>query len=123
MGKTVTDRAAPAASRAVARNLVSAAARSPTREQLLASTAVRLALQASVLAGIACAATVPASANPTGGTVVQGSATINQANPDNTVVTQTTDRAAINWQGFSIGAGQTTQFIQPSTSSTALNRV
>src|SRR5690348_17088933 len=123
MGKTVTDRAAPAASRAVARNIAPAAKRPSTREQLLASTAVRLALQASVLAGLAVAATVPASANPTGGAVVQGSATINQSNPNNTVITQTTDRAAINWQSFSIGANQTTQFIQPSTSSTALNRV
>jgi filamentous hemagglutinin family protein len=123
MGKTVTDRTAPAASRGVTRNVASVAARRRTREQLLASTAIRLALQASVLAGLTYAATVPASANPTGGTVVGGAATINQSNPNNTVITQTTDRAAINWQSFSIGTGQTTQFIQPSTSSTALNRV
>src|SRR6185437_8457805 len=127
MGKTVTDRTAPAASRAVARNVAPVVTRPPTRtrtrEQLLASTAIRLALQASVLAGLTYAATVPASANPTGGTVVGGAATINQSNPNNTVITQTTDRAAINWQSFSIGTGQTTQFIQPSTSSTALNRV
>ena len=127
MGKTVTDRTAPPASRGVQRNVAPVATRPPTRtrtrEQLLASTAIRLALQASVLAGLTYAATVPASANPTGGTVVGGAATINQSNPNNTVITQTTDRAAINWQSFSIGTGQTTQFIQPSTSSTALNRV
>src|SRR6185437_10806160 len=100
MGKTVTDRTAPAASRAVARNVAPVVTRPPTRTRT----------REQLLAGLTYAATVPASANPTGGTVVGGAATINQSNPNNTVITQTTDRAAINWQSFSIGTGQTTQF-------------
>jgi len=61
-------------------------------------------------------------ANPQGGTVVAGSASI--ASSGNTVnVTQSTDRAMVNWNSFSIVAGEVTNFIQPSSSSAILNRV
>ena len=74
--------------------------------------------------GLALAGTTgTAQANPTGGQVVGGAATISQPNASTVNVTQTTDRAAINWQSFSIDKGQTTQFVQPSASSVALNRV
>ncbi|MBC7377836.1 MAG: filamentous hemagglutinin N-terminal domain-containing protein, partial [Burkholderiaceae bacterium] len=33
------------------------------------------------------------------------------------------NHSAINWQSFSIGAGNTTQFVQPSANSTSINRV
>ncbi len=36
---------------------------------------------------------------------------------------QTTPTAIINWQTFSIGAGETTTFLQPSAASAVLNRV
>ena len=38
-------------------------------------------------------------------------------------ITQGTDRAIINWGDFSIGNGQTVQFIQPGSNSLAVNRV
>ena len=38
-------------------------------------------------------------------------------------VTQSTDKAIINWQTFNIGTGETTQFVQPNSSSVTLNRV
>ena len=60
-------------------------------------------------------------ANPVGGSVVAGSANI--VNTDTTTTITTSDRAVINWAGFSIKAGETTQFIQPSSSSAVLNRV
>ncbi|HKV54063.1 MAG TPA: filamentous hemagglutinin N-terminal domain-containing protein, partial [Candidatus Binataceae bacterium] len=41
----------------------------------------------------------------------------------NTLVTQGTDRAAINWLGFDIAADESVRFAQPSASSIALNRV
>jgi filamentous hemagglutinin family protein len=61
---------------------------------------------------------------PTGGTVINGSATIN-SNAANTAMTinQTSQGAIINWNGFSIGTGDSVQFIQPNTSAVALNRV
>ncbi len=61
-------------------------------------------------------------ANPTGGEVTAGQAEITQQGATLNV-TQGTSRAVINWQGFSINAGETTQFIQPSSDSAVLNRV
>ena len=63
-----------------------------------------------------------AFADPGGGTVVVGSASIQQAGSTRTIQ-QFTDRAVINWQDFSIQQGETTRFIQPSSSSAVLNRV
>jgi len=67
----------------------------------------------------------PASveANPLGGTVVGGSATISQPAPNNVTVNQQSNRAIINWQSFSIGASESVRFQQPSSSSVVLNRV
>ncbi|HSG73470.1 MAG TPA: filamentous hemagglutinin N-terminal domain-containing protein, partial [Planctomycetaceae bacterium] len=63
-----------------------------------------------------------ALANPIDGTVVQGSATVSQQG--NTVtVNQSTPKAVINWQGFSIAAGEKTVFNMPNSSSAVLNRV
>jgi len=61
-------------------------------------------------------------ANPTGGTVTSGSATI-QSSGTTLSINQTTQRAIIEWQGFSIGAGETTKFLQPSLDAVTLNRV
>jgi filamentous hemagglutinin family protein len=62
-------------------------------------------------------------ANPQGGNVVAGSATISQESATKLNITQTTDKAIINWQKFDIEANEHTQFIQPSSSSITLNRV
>lgn len=64
----------------------------------------------------------PAWANPTGGTVTSGAATI-AASGSTMTVTQKTDKTVINWQSFSIGAGEKVRFLQPGASSIALNRV
>ncbi|MCP4980764.1 MAG: filamentous hemagglutinin N-terminal domain-containing protein, partial [Gammaproteobacteria bacterium] len=63
-----------------------------------------------------------ALANPDGPQVVSGSATFSQPNA-NTLNVTNSHNAIINWQGFNIGAGQTTNFIQPSRNSAVLNRV
>jgi len=59
---------------------------------------------------------------PTGGAVSAGGATISTSG-NTTTIGQTTQSAAINWQAFSIGAGEAVRFVQPSSSSVALNRV
>jgi filamentous hemagglutinin family protein len=66
--------------------------------------------------------TVAPNTLPTGGRVSAGSAAISQSGTA-MQVTQTTDRAAINWQGFSVGAGASVNFQQPSAASWTLNRV
>jgi filamentous hemagglutinin family protein len=59
---------------------------------------------------------------PTGGQVVQGAVQFNtQAQQLN--ITQSTDRAAVNWQSFDIGSQAKVQVQQPSAQSVLLNRV
>lgn len=64
-----------------------------------------------------------AQALPAGGQVAAGSGTITQTAANALLVRQATDRLAINWQSFNIGAGNSVRFEQPSASSIALNRV
>ncbi|QEL66371.1 hypothetical protein OTERR_28950 [Oryzomicrobium terrae] len=68
------------------------------------------------------AGALAANALPTGAQVVAGQAGIAQSGNQMTV-TQGSDKAIINWQSFNIGANAAVQFIQPSTSAVALNRV
>ncbi|MGC1388227.1 MAG: filamentous hemagglutinin N-terminal domain-containing protein, partial [Steroidobacteraceae bacterium] len=52
-----------------------------------------------------------------------GSAHIASPNSATVVVTQSSNRAIINWSDFSINPGELTKFIQPSAASAILNRV
>ena len=64
-----------------------------------------------------------AYANPTGGNVVAGSATIENGAPGTLNVFQQSNRAIIDWRSFSIASGETVNFLQPSANSVTLNRV
>ena len=63
-----------------------------------------------------------AFANPQGGEVMQGSAGISSSG-NTCTVQQNSDKAILNWQNFSISEGELTKFIQPNSTSAALNRV
>jgi filamentous hemagglutinin family protein len=65
---------------------------------------------------------LPALALPEGATVVNGQVVMSQPSANNLQI-QASNGAIINWQKFSIGVGQTTQFVQPSAASAVLNRV
>lgn len=65
---------------------------------------------------------IAAHAAPAGGAVAAGGATIATTGTV-TTITQTTSRTAINWQSFGIAAGESVNFVQPGSSSVALNRV
>jgi filamentous hemagglutinin family protein len=60
-------------------------------------------------------------ANPTGMTVVSGSATAQQSGSQLNVTTSSS--ALLNWSSFNIQQGETTTFIQPSASSVVLNEI
>ncbi len=65
-------------------------------------------------------------AAPAGGQVVSGSATISQSGTTGagtTTITQSTDRASITWQSFNVGSAETVNFVQPSATSLAVNRI
>jgi filamentous hemagglutinin family protein len=61
-------------------------------------------------------------ASPTGGAVTTGSATISQSGSV-TTINQSTNKASINWNSFSIAPTETVNFVQPSAQSVTLNRV
>ncbi|WP_211242860.1 two-partner secretion domain-containing protein [Sinimarinibacterium sp. CAU 1509] len=61
-------------------------------------------------------------ANPIGGDVVGGAATIDQQG-NTTRIDQTSNSAILNWQSFSIGSDEYVYFNQPSASAAILNRV
>jgi len=80
----------------------------------------RTALLAMLLS---TSAFVPLSyANPEGGQVVGGSATISESGKK-LDVHQHTERTVIDWRSFNIDVDEHTEFHQPSSTATALNRV
>ncbi len=79
----------------------------------------------SLVTSLICAAfTSSTMANPLGGVVTSGNAAIATAGPLLTI-SQTTDRAIINWSSFNISAGETThfQFNSGGANPAVLNRV
>ncbi len=65
----------------------------------------------------------PALALPQGAVVVSGKATVTKPTSTTQVVTQSTDKAIIDWTSFSIAAGEKVRFDQPTSSAVILNRV
>lgn len=59
---------------------------------------------------------------PTGGAIVEGAGSISSSGATMTIQ-QTTDRMTATWQNFSVGQGNTVNFVQPSANAVALNRV
>lgn len=64
-----------------------------------------------------------AGANPKGGVLVEGSATITQTSATRLDINQSSDLAVWDWQSFSIANDEHTHFQQPSSGSISLNRV
>ncbi len=61
-------------------------------------------------------------ANPNGEVVRLGSATFERTG-NTLTITQSSQKAIIHWQDFSIGAGELTKFVQPGSNAAALNFV
>ncbi len=62
-------------------------------------------------------------AGPTGGKVVAGDGNISDPNPTTTLIHQLSNRMVIDWTSFNLAPNETVQFIQPSISAAALNRI
>ncbi|MGH7073103.1 MAG: filamentous hemagglutinin N-terminal domain-containing protein, partial [Stellaceae bacterium] len=86
-----------------------------------AAIASGLLVATPALAGSLGASVAP-NTLPTGGQVVSGSASIARS-PGQLDVNQATQKAIVNWQGFSIGSQAAVDFHQPNASAIALNRV
>ena len=61
-------------------------------------------------------------AGPVGGVVASGSVGI-QSNGATTTVTQGSQKAIVNWQGFNVAPNESVNFVQPNTSAVILNRI
>ena len=112
-GKNLDDRLTPARIRCRPSN-VSADLAVARRQRT--STALGLVLRTAMWTGTAIAIAAPAAANPAGGSVVAGTATITQK-ANLTQINQSSGSAVINWQSFNIAPGETTVFRQPSATS------
>ena len=95
-----------------------------TRAKATTSSRIRNSVFGKIISMAAAfsMASWPVMANPQGGTVVGGSATISQS-PGSTIINQTSSHAIINWNDFSINAGELTSFQTGGASSATLNRV
>jgi filamentous hemagglutinin family protein len=84
--------------------------------------ALSLSILVALMASPALAQTLPS-----GGVAVHGGAAFNTTQPNRLTVTTTngagSNHSAINWNSFSIGSGNTTNFVQPNAGSLSINRV
>jgi len=76
---------------------------------------------ASALAALLCVTGNGAWSNPLGAQVISGQASM--VTVGNQLTITNTPGAILQWQGFSINAGEVTRFVQQSAQSTVLNRV
>ena len=68
------------------------------------------------------AANITDTTLPTGSELIAGQATVSQSGSQ-MEINQTTDKAILNWQEYSIGQSAAVNYTQPSTSAISLNRV
>ncbi|MBU3557060.1 autotransporter-associated beta strand repeat-containing protein, partial [Polynucleobacter sp. Ross1-W9] len=101
---------------------VSEIVRAHGKEQSLTRITRHFAVAAVMSGGAAIAAPPAPNQLPTGGQIAAGVASM-MTNGNKMTVTQTSNRAAINWNTFDIGSQASVNFVQPSANSVALNRV
>jgi filamentous hemagglutinin family protein len=78
---------------------------------------------ASTAATSIAVAPMQGRANPLGGQVTAGSASIQGQGTSSVIVNQSSNRAIVDWRSFNLAPTDTTQFVQPNSSAVILNRV
>src|SRR6267143_4324988 len=120
-----TKRTSPGSTRSSA-NLNTAKARGRTRRALRTQPqAIAFAVGAALFPWTFLSpalAQTSANALPTGGQVAAGAATLSYS-PNKLQIDQSTNKAILNWDSFSVGSSAWVNFSQPSSSAIALNRV
>ena len=123
-GRARSGRARPRASR----NVIAAAISLALAPLAQAGPPLTHAASAPAPAAVPCVAPVcgptglSATSHPLGGKVVSGSATIIQVG-NTTDIRQSSTDVAIDWLRFSVGSEETVDFLQPSASAVAVNRI
>jgi large exoprotein involved in heme utilization and adhesion len=85
---------------------------------------MKLRFTFALMTGVAAIALAPpAVAQLSGLAVAAGQAALSTTAPGASVIRQTTEKAILNWQSFSIASGNSVQFVQPNAAAIALNRV
>jgi filamentous hemagglutinin family protein len=82
-----------------------------------------LLLATTALTGSLMIAPALAQSLPTGGSVAAGSVSIATPTSTQLNITQSSQSAVVNWQGFSVGQGSAVNIQQPNSSAAILNRV
>ncbi|MCW2351806.1 YDG domain-containing protein [Sphingobium sp. B12D2B] len=98
-------------------SLASAAQKSHARCSTMRHGASGLALMAALSLAL------PVKANPAGGVVVAGDAVIAGQGTGSVTINQSSGRAILDWQSFSVGTGENVRFVQPGKDAIAVNRV
>ena len=70
-----------------------------------------------------CGFPLSSMAAPEGGNVVAGQGTIQQIDSATTLISQSSNALAIDWNQFNVGVDESVKFSQPSSSSVVLNRI
>ena len=88
-----------------------------------ASSVKRRLLPLATLLVAAVLNPVGSFANPTGANVTGGAATVSGQGTGRVTINQSSDRAFIEWNSFSVAKGESVRFNQPSASSVTANKV
>ena len=89
---------------------------------MMSSSSIGFALKTLAASLLMACGTSMVYAQPVGGVVSAGNANISST-PGNMTINQNSQNVAINWQSFNINRGESVNFVQPNSSSVALNRV
>ena len=88
-----------------------------------ASSVKRRLLPLATLLVAAVLNPLSSAANPTGANVTGGAATVSGQGTSRVTIDQSSDRAFIEWNSFSVAKGESVRFNQPSVSSVTANKV